>query len=143
MNAVLVISVGALFWFISDLRKKIKLLFGGVDSDSETMQKDLIRRLARAETKIETLEPRLELVEQISKISVQKVGFKRFNPFQDTGGDNSFVLALLDRDNNGIIISSLYAREGGRLYGKSVEKGKSKHTLSDEEKNILEEAVQK
>ena len=74
-------------------------------------------------------------------MSVQKVGFLRFNPFQDTGGDNSFALALLDRENNGVILSSFYTREGVRIYAKQIENGASRQALSDEEKKVLEEAL--
>ena len=83
------------------------------------------------------------MLEKISHVSIQKVGFLRFNPFQDTGGDQSFILTLLDRDNNGVLISSLYARGGVRIYAKNIERGKAKHPLSKEEKEVLEETIRK
>ena len=67
----------------------------------------------------------------------------RFNPFEDTGGDQSFALALLDRENNGIIISSLYGREGTRVYAKAVDHGTPKHAISEEEREALERASRK
>lgn len=130
-------------WFVFDLRKKVKILFGGGESKEKDFQKDLVRRLTKAEVKLEGLEPRLNLLEEISKTSVQKVGFLRFNPFNDTGGDNSFVAALLDRENNGIIITSLYLREGMRLYAKRVTGGKTAQQLSEEEDKVLKETVQR
>ena len=116
------------------------MLLGGGEGLADPQQ-DLLRRLTKVETKLEEIKPRLQIVEGLSKISVQKVGFLRFNPFQDTGGDNSFVIALLDRENNGILVSSLYTRGGVRVYGKSVGQGKSKQPLSEEEQKVLEEAV--
>lgn len=72
---------------------------------------------------------------------IQKIGLVRFNPFKDTGGDQSFILSLVDGNNTGVIISGLYARSGTRWYAKKVVKGKSlEHTLSDEEKKALSEA---
>ena len=124
------------------LKKKIKLLSGNTES-SGNPQTDLLNRTVRIETKLEEIEPRFKMVEEISKISIQKVGFLRFNPFQDTGGDNSFVLAMLDQKNDGIILSSLYTRGGVRVYGKQIQNGQSKHQLSEEEKRVIREAVQK
>lgn len=142
--AFLILAVALIGWFLFDVRKKVLLLFGGKTTVKEgELVHDAIRRLTKTEIKLEELEPRLMLVEALSKISVQKVGFLRFNPFQDTGGDNSFALVLLDHENNGVIISSFYTREGVRTYGKSVEGGKSKHPLSEEEKKVLDEAVAK
>ena len=64
----------------------------------------------------------------------------RFNPFSDVGGDQSFSLALLDKRNNGIVITSLYAREGSRVFGKPIENGLSPHSLSEEEKEAIKKA---
>lgn len=83
-----------------------------------------------------------ELVEQ-NKWNLQKVGVVRFNPFADTGGNISFALALLDRENNGIVISSLHSREGTRIYAKPIEKGKSTFHLTDEEMEAIDEANKK
>lgn len=131
-----------LAWFFWDARKKITTLSGGHGAP-EDVQKNIMGRLARIEARLEIFEPRLELLEKISKISVQKVGFLRFNPFQDTGGDNSFIAVFLDRENNGVLLSSLYTREGVRLYAKNIQNGESKHHLSEEEKKVLEETIRK
>ena len=138
-----VMGSAILAWFLSDARKRITELFGGHGAPEGNIQKNIMGRLARIETRLDISEPRLELLEKISKISVQKVGFLRFNPFHDTGGDQSFIVTLLDRENNDVLLSSLYAREGMRIYAKNIEKGKSKHPLSEEEKQVLEETIHK
>ncbi len=80
------------------------------------------------------------LTEDVS-FHVQKVGLLRFNPFDDTGGDQSFVLALVDAHNSGVIVSSYHTRSGTRLYAKSVMKGKSlDHELTKEESEALKMA---
>lgn len=73
--------------------------------------------------------------------SIQKIGLIRFNPFDDTGGDQSFCLAALDAKNNGFILSSIHARSGTRIYTKEIISGKSEHHLSDEENSALKKAV--
>lgn len=131
-------------WVIFDMRKKMKRLLGETGTSmEEDIAQDLIRRAARLEAKCEELDPRIDLLEKIATVSIQKVSFVRFNPFQDTGGDNSFILVLLDRTNTGVILSSLYTREGIRLYAKSIEAGKHKHVLSTEEEKVLEDTIQK
>ena len=131
-------------WFLFDMRKKIKRFFGETGmSIEENNAKDLMRRTARLEAKFEELDPRIDILEKVATTSIQKISFIRFNPFQDTGGDNSFILVLLDRTNTGIILSSLYTREGIRLYAKSIEAGKPKYVLSTEEKKVLEDIMHK
>ena len=72
-----------------------------------------------------------------------KFGMMRFNPFKDVGGDQSFSIAILNGKNNGITLSSLYTREGTRIYAKSIAAGKSeKHSLTEEEKKSIEIAME-
>lgn len=143
--AVAILGFAFLFWRQRKTEKQLAIIFKeGENSEREPeLQREVIRRLMKLEVMAEELRPRLELVEKISRISVQKIGFLRFNPFYNTGGDNSFIVALLDRDNSGVLLSSLYTREGVRLYGKNIEKGEPKQPLSDEEKKVLADAIKK
>jgi hypothetical protein len=68
---------------------------------------------------------------------VQKVGVVRFNPFGDVGGNQSFVIALLDNSSNGVIIQSLYSRDGVRIYSKQIREGKSEYALGKEEEEAI------
>ncbi len=81
--------------------------------------------------------------DQLSKIAIQsiiKVGIIRYNPFGDAGGDQSFSIALLNSNDDGLVISSLHGREGTRVYSKPIEEGKSKYHLSDEEIEVMKKA---
>jgi len=138
--AIFIAGLAPVWYFIFHLVKKIKIIFG---VDAGNIEKNTLRRIVEMENKLVDIEPRLEAAEAISKMSIHKVGFLRFNPFQDTGGDNSFVVILLDRNNSGVVISSLYTRGGVRVYGKAIEKGKSRYPLSEEEKKVLEETLRK
>lgn len=75
--------------------------------------------------------------------SVQNVGLVRFNPFQETGGDQSFALALLDRKGNGVVVSSLHSRNMTRFYAKPVKGGTAQLSLSEEEAQALQQAMGK
>jgi len=78
-----------------------------------------------------------DVLQKITNKTIQKVSIIRFNPFKDTGGDQSFAIALLDSEDNGLIISSLFARQGTRVYSKPIKNGKSKYPLSKEELEAL------
>jgi len=88
----------------------------------------------------EELRKQVEKISQTSKTSVQKVGIVRYNPFSEVGGNQSFSVALLDGHNNGIVITSLFSRDGNRVYGKPVKNGHSEYSLSNEEKKAIEKA---
>ena len=92
-------------------------------------------------TKMEELNALYATLETRSRGSLQHVGMVRFNPFEDTGSDQSFAIALLDDRRDGIVLSSLHGRGGTRLFAKPVEGGESKHQLSDEEAQAIRVAV--
>ena len=70
--------------------------------------------------------------------SLHRFGVVRFNPFKDVGGDQSFAIALLNGKNNGIVISSLFTKDGTRIYSKAVAGGKSeKYPLTEEETEAI------
>lgn len=90
---------------------------------------------------IEKLISYCDRIEKDGHFHIQKVGLLRFNPFKDTGGDQSFILSLVDKNNTGVIISGLYSRSGLRWYAKKVEMGRGvEHELSDDEVKALKEA---
>ena len=72
--------------------------------------------------------------------TLQRVGVVRFNPFQDTGGDQSYSVALLDDFGDGIVFTSHFHRDGSRSYAKPILNGQSKYALSDEEREAIKQA---
>lgn len=105
------------------------------------MLDDLLERQESNKKAIANIEKICEKLEKEGSLHIQKLGLLRFNPFKDTGGDQSFILALLDSHDTGVIISSLHTRTGTRWYAKAVKKGKGvEYELSDEEQKAVEEA---
>lgn len=140
--ALFIIGVGVFGYLLFDLRRRFFLLFDArVPESSAELTVDILKRVEITEAEIAAVKPRIATLEGIARISFQKIGFIRFNPFADTGGDQSFALCLLDADDNGFVISSLYGREGTRMYAKAVERGVPKQVISDEEKAVLEHAM--
>jgi len=102
--------------------------------------KEVLAYIKKIEERIEGISKELNLTRQMAEISLQKVGVVRFNPFKDMGGDQSFSIALLDSRNNGLVVSSLYSREGNRVYAKPVKGGQSEYQLSEDEKEAIRRA---
>lgn len=102
---------------------------------------DVLKSQAQNKKDIEMLRTICDRIDKEGHFHIQKVGLLRFNPFKDTGGDQSFILSLLDKNDSGVIISGLYSRSGLRWYAKRVINGKgTEHELSDDEKKALKEA---
>jgi hypothetical protein len=99
--------------------------------------KDLLGQFKILKKDFEKINEELETLKKKQFFSVQKIGIVRYNPFSGMGSDQSFSLALLDGDNNGIIVTSYYTREGNRVYGKPIKGGKSEYSLSEEEKQAI------
>lgn len=98
-------------------------------------------RLAGVEAGLAGVEDRTASLEVASRIAVSRVGLVRFNPFEDTGGNQSFVLALLDATGDGIVVSSLHARSGTRIYAKAIRAGRGVTALSEEEEAAVRQAL--
>lgn len=133
-----IVATAVCLWQLRALRQRFASALGGTDADS--LETTLSRHLAR----VEAVDHRLgELADEYERLSVtnslasQKISIVRFNPFGDTGGDQSFCLAVLDAHNSGYVLTSIHGREGTRVYVKPVDFGTSKYTLSTEEQQAL------
>lgn len=103
--------------------------------------KELIQQVKSLEAKLENLSLELESVKKQMEKSVEKIGIVRFNPFKEIGGDQSFAIALLNRENTGVVITSHYGKDFSRVYAKPVKNGSSEYQLSDEEKDAMKKAI--
>ena len=73
---------------------------------------------------------------------IQKIGLVRYNAFKDVGSDLSFAIALLDNNDNGVVLNGLYGSESSNIYAKPIKNGESSYQLSHEEKYAIEIAEQ-
>jgi hypothetical protein len=87
------------------------------------------------------LNKKIDEAKQVADTGIQKVGMVRYDTFKDKGGKQSFSVALLNKQNDGIVLSSLNNRDGSRVFTKPIEKANSKITLSEQEKVAVEKAV--
>ncbi|MCX6791952.1 MAG: DUF4446 family protein [Candidatus Gottesmanbacteria bacterium] len=112
---------------------------------NRTALKDVLEVLLQTQKGLQSqtkdLYKTLDDVRKDGRLHIQRVGLVRFNPFSDTGGSQSFTLALLDGHDNGLVMTSLYARTGNRWYIKEVRSGKGKElVLSKEELTAVQKA---
>ena len=145
-GAVILLFVlqGAMVFFIWQTSKRITRFFNGKDGKSiEKVLEYEMRKMKKTEEDIKKLVDNMKWIEDISKKSVHKVGVMRYNPFREIGGDQSFSIALLDYKDDGVIVSSLHAQDGTRVYAKPISKGKSRYQLTGEEDEALQKAYGK
>ena len=139
---VLFVAVLALALWLWKAEKRLRAFFAGKDAKSlEDVLVLLRKEMMEARRTLQSLDERVGDARERLRGSVQNVGIVRFNPFRDAGGDQSFCIALLDEGQNGVVISSLYARDGVRVYGKPVSGGASTYQLSREELEAIKKAI--
>lgn len=117
-------------------------LFNKKEKEPQNLE-EALKKINGLRKEVQLVSKELEILKKESEFFVQKIGVIRYNPFSNMGSDQSFSLALLDADNNGIVITSLFSQEGNRVYGKPIKNSSSEYSLSNEEKQAIEKAIQK
>lgn len=128
------------------LQQHSEALFAGAGEDDANLAvalKAVASRLTETNARTERLVSHAQQVDETLAHTVQGVGLVRFRAFQDTGGDQSFSLALADGEGNGAVVSALYGRGATRIYAKPVQGWLSPKPLGEEEEQALEEARQR
>lgn len=143
---LVLISLGAsgyAIWQQLQLQKKYGQFLKGAEAKQvEELVKSYDADVKDSLSKLDELAGFAARLHKTQQFAVSKTSLVRFNPFGDTGGDQSFCLALLNHHNDGLLISAVHARSGTRVYAKDVEGGQSKHHLSEEEKKALKQALE-
>ena len=140
----LVLAVVGLIRRTRKLGRRLESITRGSDEGSlEAVLGTHLDRVRQVVRDVELVGTRTNAIERDLKGSFGRLGLVRFNPFEDTGGNQSFALALVDGRGDGFIVSSLHSRTGTRLYAKAVTAGASETALSDEESDALKQALAK
>lgn len=136
---VWLISLSVFFWRV--LQHYNRLTKGVSEKSLKVVLDEILKDVDVSKKDIDYLKDYSLKLEKDGLLHIQKVGLLRFNPFKDTGGDQSFILSLVDGKDTGVVISGLYSRSGTRWYAKRVVSGKGvDYELSEEEKKSLKEA---
>lgn len=113
----------------------------GNGNNIEEILKDYINKVEDVQNKNDEIINYCKKLNNEISVCIKKVGIVRYSAFKNTGSDLSFALALLNDNNNGVILNGIYSREMSNIYAKQIKNGKSNNKLSEEEAKALEIAV--
>ena len=141
--ALLLVWVALLQRSEARLRSRLRrVLTGGETTSLDQILDQQVQRLDGLSGRLDALNKLHHELEAITQRAIQKVGVLRNNPFSDAGGDQSFAIALLDAEGNGLVVSSLHSRTETRVFAKPVRAGRSTYSLSDEEQQAVKKALE-
>lgn len=129
---------------LAKMNKKYSAMMKGMEGvNVEQMLLSHIDEVKHAMQKVDNLSLEYQKLDITSKKCIQKFGVIRFNAFENMGSDLSFAIALLDHQNHGVVISSIYSRSESHTYAKPIVSGASSYFLTEEEKQALQQAIEK
>ena len=140
---VAILATAILGWLVWRLQTRFDKALGKTSGNLEADLASYHKLVKEAHQKLDTLTTLHEELQDKAALASQKISIVRFNPFGDTGGDQSFVLAVLDAHNSGYVLTSIHGRTGTRVYVKPIDFGKSKYNLSTEEQQALVQATKR
>ena len=139
---ILIVNVFSSNMRLSRLERKYKMFMKG--SDAQSLEKVFVRKFAQIDRLYEAKEDHEHSINFIKKsfgVIFSKYGVEKYDAFDDVGGKLSFALALLDKENTGLILNAVHSRDNCFLYLKEIVKGESYVMLSQEEVEALRKAV--
>lgn len=127
---------------IKQLKKRYNTLTRGMDGQNYgQVLEELINEGSVQATQLKELTLEVKELNKRQKANLNRVAIMHYNAFDFTYGELSFSLAVLDDVGNGFVFTNIHNRDDARCYCKRIIGGESKHPLSDEEKEVLEYAL--
>lgn len=137
---ILIITISNSFRISKLIKKYEKFTKGYGEVDIETLVGKCIEKTNKITEKNKEIENQINKIERNMIHCIQKVGIVRFNAFDNVGSELSFSVALLDANDDGVVISGIYSRDNSTAYAKPITKANSKYALSAEEIKAIDEA---
>lgn len=129
-----------LLWILF-LEIRLKRLFTGAKARNlEEMIVLVGKKINKIEENQEKIDKHLLTIDNRLNKSIRSIETIRFNPFIGAGGNQSFAISFINDEGNGVILSSLYARDRMSIFAKPISSGKSLFELTDEEKEVLDKS---
>lgn len=146
---VLVVLLAGMFIWLLTLHSRTRRVAARVDdlfgaASGDNIGKMLVEYLGTVRQTSGAVARMREEHQEIAAVMptvIRYVGLVRFSPFHDTGGDQSFALALLDGQEDGVVVTALHSRTDSRLYAKPIEHGRSAYSLTPEERAAMDRAL--
>lgn len=139
VNFILMVLFGVITFIIGKAYKQLNTRYVefmsklGEGDKVEKILSEYLRIVDENSQRIKKQEEKINRLEANLKKCVQKVGLIRYNAYGDTGSDLSFTMALMDAEDNGVVLNGLYSRESSSIFAKALAKGETKYNLSAEE----------
>ncbi len=118
-----------------------KIFYGFKAKNAEVLISEVTKKTKELEENKKRVDEKISIIERRLDQSIRCIETIRFNPFPEVGGNQSFAISLLNDEGNGVIISSLYARDRMSLFAKPIKEGKSEFELTKEEKSVLKKTL--
>lgn len=126
------------FFQMCKIKKRYKIFKSGTnDANLEMLLQKYIQLVNEINNKNVDIENKISIIQHDMLNNIQKMGLKKYNAFKDMSNNLSFSLALLDGNDNGIILTQLYLRNSANVYIRNIKNGNSDVSLSDEEKEAI------
>lgn len=130
-----------LFVWIAIMEHRLKKFFSGKKAQSlESLMIDVLEKVENLKSTQEKINEHLTVTDKRLDKSIRRIETVRFNPFVDAGSNQSFAMSFLNDEGDGVIISSLYARDRMSIFAKPIKNGKSEFELSNEEQEVLKKS---
>lgn len=131
-----------LFYNMSQMKKRYRKMMTGVEGDNlERLIMNCIDETADVSRENQEMKVEIRDIQALLQKAITRVAVVRFRAFEDMGSDLSYAVALLDSDNNGVVMSSIFGREDSRSYVKPITAGQSSYTMTNEEQDALRQAM--
>jgi Na+-transporting methylmalonyl-CoA/oxaloacetate decarboxylase gamma subunit len=141
---ILIIIIIVLLKSMSNLEKRYRKFMRGVNNKNlEDIIIGYLDKIDKVKQDSDNIAAAYNELDNRIKGCIQKTSMVRFRAFDDVGSDLSFSIALLDDNNNGVIITGIYGRNESTTYAKPIDKGISRYDLSEEEQQVLDDAINK
>lgn len=124
------------------LQKRYETFMAKDNMDLESLLIHYAKKVNEVEAKEENILKEINRIEHNLKYCAQKLGVVRYNAIENVGADLSFAIALLDAEDNGVVLNGIYSRDGSYIYSKPITAGTSTYRLSDEEIQAIDLAKQ-
>ena len=125
---------------VGKLKKRYEKFLSG--KDGKSLEESIVKRFDII-VEQDFLEQEIQRIDEEHKSSFSKMEVYKYNAFSDMGGETSFVIALLDHNNNGTLLNGMSSQNATYVYAKEIRNGASKVALSNEEKLTLEKCINK
>lgn len=141
LGIVGLVSIVALILVIILYKKLSRLTKGKNAMSLEKIISENNKLALEIKDKLKNQEIQIIDIKKDAMNNIQNIGVVRFNPFKETGGSQSFAVAMTDKKNNGVIISSLYTRDRVNVFAKPIIEGISEYKLTEEEQAAIKQST--